>query len=312
MPPEGYATFWEHAEEFRRALIKVFSTIGIGILVSLIFYQHIFEILTWPLQYRKQTSVQEELTPIPLQRIRYTNEGKDPLLYQMPPMNRLPIESSGVEMLDNGFYRILPGGYLDIDQLAVKPHLVLLGPVEGLLSIMRISMWTGLIGTSPLWLYFILQFIAPALRESQRRFIGPFIVSSLLFMAAGFCFAFFFTIPIANGALSTLNLKFGENFWTLSNYLDYSVVLLFANGIAFELAVILFFLVHLGLLSSRRMSDSRRAVIVAIFILSAILTPPDVLSLFLLAIPLMGIYELAILYARFLKSKKKRKEKMAI
>jgi sec-independent protein translocase protein TatC len=194
--------------------------------------------------------------------------------------------------------------YQPIFQLLAWPlntqKLVLLSPSEGIRCILKTSFWIGTVGTSPIWLYYIINFIAPALNQYQRNFIPLFFFISLLFLAIGFSFAFFVTIPLANSYLGLLNQEFGENLWTLSNYLDYTITLLFANGLAFEFMVILFFLVHFGVILSKNMAESRRYVIVAIFILSAILTPPDILTQFMLALPLMGLYELAILYARFI------------
>ena len=226
----NYATFWEHVEELRKTLIKIFLIIGAGFFLSVIFYHHIFQLLTLPLQ--TQT-------------------------------------------------------------------LVLLSPVEGMRCLLKTSLWIGLVGTSPLWLYFVISFIAPALNQYHRGFIAPFFFVSLVFFALGCSFAFLVTIPLANAYLGLLNREFGENLWTLSNYLDYTIMLLFANGLACEMTVILFFLVHFGIIPWMKMAEKRRFVIVAIFILSAILTPPDVPTQFMLAIPLIGLYELAIFYARF-------------
>ena len=197
--------------------------------------------------------------------------------------------------------------YHYIFQLLMWPlqaqKLVLLSPFEGMRCLLKISLWIGLVGTSPFWLYHIVNFIAPALNRAQRYIIVPFFFVSLIFLVLGFSFAFFVTIPLANAYLALLNQEFGENLWTLSNYLDYTIMLLFANGLAFETAVILFFLVHFGFISAGKMAEKRRFVIVGIFTLSAILTPPDILTQFMLAIPLMGLYELAILYARFFNAK---------
>lgn len=238
---EVYATFWEHAEELRQCLLKVFAIIGIGIAASFIFYRSIFHFLTLPLQTMKPAQT-----------------------------------------------------------------LILISPFDGLSSMFKSCFWIGLIATSPVWAYEILRFIAPAIRPSFHRVIIPFMALSLTFFGVGLLFAFFFTIPLANAYLSSLNSEFGENLWTLSNYLDYTVLLACANGLAFETAVILFFLIQYGIISGTKMAEKRRLVIVAIFIASALLTPPDVLTQIMLAIPLMGIYELGILYARFLERKKSK------
>lgn len=180
-----------------------------------------------------------------------------------------------------------------------KNSLVILTPFEGIATLLNTCFWIGLVGTSPFWLYFIYQFVAPALEVEHRRMVIPFVFLSLLSMVFGFFVAFYLTIPLANRYLMDINSHLGTNFWSLSEYVNYTVLLLFANGLAFELSVILFFLVHYGLISQKSLKRHRKFAIICIFILSAILTPPDVLTQVLLAIPLMIIYEGAILYSRF-------------
>ncbi|MEX1013505.1 MAG: twin-arginine translocase subunit TatC [Waddliaceae bacterium] len=180
-------------------------------------------------------------------------------------------------------------------------QLVLLGPTDGLTTILKVCFWSSAAVTSPLWSLFLFQFISPALKENQRRFVIPFFITSFALLTAGILFAYHLTIPLANELLFGINQTIAENLWTLSSYLDYSLGLLFANAIAFEAFVILFFLVHLGSISHTQLKSKRRHVIVAIFTLSAILTPPDVLTQLLLAIPLTVLYEAVTLYSRLCK-----------
>lgn len=144
----------------------------------------------------------------------------------------------------------------------------------------------------------MMQFIAPALQTKERRWMVPFVVLSLIFLSLGMAFSYFITIPLANQFLSSFNSEIGVNMWTLSSYLDYTIILLLSNALAFELCVILMFLVHFRKLSAEKLISMRRYAIVSIFIASAILTPPDIFTQFMLAIPLILIYELAIIYAR--------------
>jgi sec-independent protein translocase protein TatC len=106
------------------------------------------------------------------------------------------------------------------------------------------------------------------------------------------------TIPAANSYLLLFNANLGLNLWTLSNYLDYTFLLLIGNGIAFEIGLILLFLVHLGVVSAEFLASKRRHFIVIAFILAALLTPPEVMSQILLAIPLIGLFEASIFYAK--------------
>lgn len=155
----------------------------------------------------------------------------------------------------------------------------------------------GIVISSPIWMYWLLQFIAPALRSYERNLVAPFFLLSLTFLTLGLLFAFFVAIPFANQYLTAFNAGLGDNLWTLPHYIDYTVLLLLAHALAFELCVLVLFLVHYGIFSSRAMIAKRKGVIISIFILSAVLTPPDVFTQLMLAIPLIVFYEVAILYA---------------
>lgn len=176
-------------------------------------------------------------------------------------------------------------------------YLLILGPIEGFQTVLRTCFWCGLTITSPIWIFTLLRFVHPGLRESERRLISPFLATSGLFISIGLLFAYFVTIPFANHYLYAFNNTIGQNLWTLQNYLDYTVLLLLANALAFEIAVAMLFLAHSGWLSAPWLREKRRLMILLIFILSAILTPPDVLTQLLLAFPLMALYELLIVYA---------------
>jgi sec-independent protein translocase protein TatC len=197
------------------------------------------------------------------------------------------------EIILSSLTKPLPSGY----------ELVLLSPLEGILIALKTSFWTGLFISSPVWLYVLSRFILPGLKKHEKSLILPFIAASAIFTLIGCLFAYFITIPIANQYLINFNQNIGTNLWSLGNYLDYSLFLLMANGIAFELGVIGIFAVHLQVLTAEKLTQNRRFAIVSAFIISAILTPPDILTQFLLAIPLIALYETLILYARFTKLK---------
>ena len=177
--------------------------------------------------------------------------------------------------------------------------LVILSPLEGFLSAMKVCFLVGVVATSPLWIFFFLQFINPALNLREKQLIWPFLGVSFVLITLGFLFAFFITIPAANQYLIAFNQTIGINMWSLGLYLDYTLFLLLANAFAFELGAVGFFLVHLQLISAEQLIAKRRAAIVCSFIIGALLTPPDVLTQIMLAVPLIGLYELIIIYGRF-------------
>lgn len=181
---------------------------------------------------------------------------------------------------------------------ASEQNLVLLSPLEGFMAAMKISFWLGVFLTSPVWLFLLARFFLPAMHRHERRLLIPFLVSSVILITLGVIFSLTVTIPISNTYLAAFNQGIGTNLWSLSSYLDYTLFLVLANGIAFESAVVGIFAVHLGLVSATAFSSNRRMAILGAFIIGALLTPPDVLTQLMLAIPLIALYELLALYAK--------------
>lgn len=280
------APFWDHVEELRKTLIRVIGVIAIGMALCFYNYEALFSLLTSPLEDSKKEIVRQEV-----HYERIWNDTELPMRYKLSKGELIPALPTASEAT------IEPHSYLLVESL--KPSkLLILGPIEGMLIVMKTCFWTGLAITSPLWLFLVLSFLTPALDAAHKTLLFPFLALSLLMMGLGVLFAFYCTLPVANHYLTFFNESIGENFWTLSHYLDYTVVLLLANGIAFECAVILLFLVHLNILTPDAMAKKRRHMIVGAFVLGALLTPPDVLTQVMLAVPLMVLYEAIIIYGR--------------
>lgn len=294
------APFWEHVTELRKTLIRSLIAIIGGVAICLWFYQQIFSILTWPLhQSRALTSQTKILERQEIKRERIFNLGSAPVVHViLPDAGHASYLSPGTSQIDETHYLIAPGGYVDMDSVIPNNGLVVFGPIDGMSITLKVCFWLGLVLSSPVWLYFILKFVAPALREQEWSLVMPFIGLSVLFLSTGILFAYYATIPIANQYLQLFNASIGINLWSLSHYLDFSLFLILANALAFELSLVLFFLVHLGIFSADALASKRRHMIVLAFILGALLTPPDVLTQLMLAIPLIGLYEVTILYAR--------------
>lgn len=200
--------------------------------------------------------------------------------------------------------QILEWMTLPYTALDPSPRLVLFGPLEGLGCLIKISLWIGAVAASPFWLYTLFAFIAPALGKAGRKTSLLFLILSCLSMClGGFC-AYKFTIPWANDHFFRLNMGLGENLWSLTEYIDYTLLLFFTHALLFEACALLFLLIHWGIITHLFLVQYRRAAVVLIFILSAILTPPDVLSQFFLAIPLLIVYEIATAYSQINKHHK--------
>jgi len=293
---EVYATFWGHIEELRKTLLKVAAIIIIAVLISFIFYRPLITFLTAPLgSFNKPNILREEL----LEQKRVYNHSTSNRTFTLPEEALPPFVFTGeMTPISERTYSLQPGSSISYSKTKPDSQLVLLTPLEGISTAIKMSFWIGCTVSSPLWFFVLLQFIAPALKPAEKSLIWPFVLLSILFLAGGSGFAYAISIPLANAYFSAFNADLGFNLWSLSHYLDYTLFFLLAHALAFELALFGFFAVHLGLISDKTLLAKRPFAIVTAFILGALLTPPDVITQIALALPLIILYELLILYSK--------------
>ena len=276
------AAFWDHVSDLRKTVLQAFAVLVLALVLTLYFYQGILGFFTAPL-YRDGELQKKTVTSIEI-----FNTSQAVQNYKLASDERLV--GSSLE--------IPAGKSIIVEKISPWNNLVVFGPIEGMLIALKVSFWTALVFSSPLWGFLLLRYLLPALHPAEKRALAPFLLLSALFIGGGLVLAYTVTIPLANAYLQAFNSSIGTNLWSLSNYLDYTLFLMLANAFAFELAVVALFLVHLGVLSAEFLAGKRRYAIVAAFILGAILTPPDVITQLMLAIPLILLYELTLLYAR--------------
>ena len=173
------------------------------------------------------------------------------------------------------------------------------GLTDGLMIQFSLATLVALIITIPVCLWHIWAFIAPGLHKNEKQFLLPiFIISPLLFIM-GSGFAFYVLLPFVFNFFIELNES--ANVPTvlmpaITGYLAFSIGLLKIFGLAFQLPLVMVLLNKIGLLSKQTAIKSRRYIIVGIFIIAAVLTPPDIVSQILLALPMLLLYEISLLF----------------
>lgn len=194
--------------------------------------------------------------------------------------------------------------------VSLSTPFLILGPLDGLMLIFKVCFWLSVTLTLPLWGWAWVKFILPAMKPKERLFFLPFVGFSIFFSLAGLLFAYYITLPISNTYLASLNSSIGLNAWTLENYINYTFFIYAGHAIAAELGFLLLLCTHLRLLSPEWLVEKRRLMIVVAVIIGAVLTPPDVLTQLLLALPLILLYEVTILYAKWRNRKIDRNENL--
>jgi sec-independent protein translocase protein TatC len=192
---------------------------------------------------------------------------------------------------------------------AAEPQLIATAPADPFVAYMKITLISGLIISSPWVFYQLWMFVAAGLYEHERKYVRMAVPFSTGLFVIGALFFLFAIAPICLGFF----LKFGEmigvtSMWTFQKYVSFVTMLMLVFGLAFQTPIAIFVLNRTGLVSIEAVKNSRKYVIVAIFAVAAIATPPDVVSQIALAIPLYALFELGILLSWLAERKKKKQE----
>ena len=169
---------------------------------------------------------------------------------------------------------------------------------------MKVTMLVAFLGALPVIMYQLWAFIAPGLYKHERQLILPIVTSSYILFIAGMAFAYFLVFPTVFQFMAHYNAPLGADMATdIDKYLSFAMTTFLAFGLTFEVPVVVVVLVKLGMVRINKLKEIRPYIIVGAFVIAAVVTPPDVLSQLLLAVPLCLLYELGILVARFYEPK---------
>ena len=176
------------------------------------------------------------------------------------------------------------------------PRLALLAPTEGFIVQLKISLIAGVFISSP-WIFFQLwSFVAPGLFEKERKMVLPVVFSSSLLFLVGAAFAVY-VIPLATRFFLSFTNAEVANYWSLGKFIDFELRMFLAFGVVFELPLLIYFLARFGVVTPAFLRTYRRHMYVAFLFAAAILTPPDVFTQVVLAVPLIVLYESSIFLA---------------
>jgi sec-independent protein translocase protein TatC len=187
-----------------------------------------------------------------------------------------------------------------MEKLPEGTSLIATSVVAPFMAPLKLAMIAAVFAAMPYILYQLWAFIAPGLYRHERRFAVPLLLSSILLFYVGVAFAYFVVFPLMFTFL-TSTAPVGVRMMTdMSSYLDFVLLLFFAFGVAFEVPVAVVLLAATGMVKVESLKKQRGYVLLGIFIVAAILTPPDAVSQCFMAVPMYVLYEIGILFARYL------------
>lgn len=165
-----------------------------------------------------------------------------------------------------------------------------IAPAEIFFTYVKCALLAGFIFSLPVIFWQVWAFVAPGLYANEKRFVIPFVASSTLLFAGGAAFGYTTVFPIVFDFFNSFSSDFVVSAWTMREVFSLTTRLFLAFGVAFELPLLVFFLALVGIVSARQLLSFTPYAVLIVFLLAAILTPPDVVSQLFLAIPMIGLY----------------------
>jgi len=205
--------------------------------------------------------------------------------------------------LADSLFEILAAPLMKV--MPVGGSLIFTSVAEAFFTYMKVAFIAGLILVSPFVLYQIWAFVAPGLYRHEKRYVVPFVFLGSVFFAMGIFFGYFVAIPVGFKFLLGYATDFIKPMPSMKEYLSFSIKFLLAFGLVFEFPVVLVLLAKIGVVDAKTLARQRKYAILLIFIFAAVMTPPDLISQVLMALPLIGLYELSILLSKLFGKKKK-------
>jgi sec-independent protein translocase protein TatC len=319
-PLDTTMSLGDHIEELRGRLILAITGLLIGTGICLLFGTKIIKFIEKP--YAKvffapeaKPKTEEEKTPKLIQNLfdkAYSKLADDPNTPEIEPKTeefvRKFFSQVFLELLNDPNYTVISPSS---DRKSLTRRLQILSPAAGFISYIKIALMAGLILSSPWVFYQIWMFVAAGLYAHEKRYIHTAIPFSASLFVIGALFFLFIVAPLTLKFLVKFNegiLDAWSNF-TFADYISFITMLMLVFGVAFQTPIAIFFLNRTGLVSIESLRKSRKFVILIIFVIAAMATPPDPISQVTLAIPLYCLFELGILLSLYSERKRKAQEK---
>ena len=308
-------TFLEHLEDLRWMLIKSGAALLIGMIVCLYATDKVVSILKWPLKRAALIQIGHRQKVV----VRF----RDNVLFSFEPStNRIGpldlgtnrfviVEIEPVEVGTNIFLEPRVDKNPPPDALAASAtDLMYIDPAAPFISSLHLAFFGGILLTAPFIFYFVGEFVLPALKIKEKKYLLRALGVGVGLFAAGVCFCYFIIMPRA--------LKFAELFalwmgakvpeWRAETYFGFVTKFMLGMGLGFELPVVLLALVKIGILDYKKLSAMRRYMIVINLILGALLTTPEVFTQIMMAVPLQVLYEISVWIAWYWERQEKKRQ----
>jgi sec-independent protein translocase protein TatC len=299
-------TFLEHLEDLRWTLIKSVLAVVIGVLACLSGAPWLIKVLVWPLEMAEGIQTDTETRVI-------ISLGTN-IVARMNTQEALAQGFDGVYTNSDTFLRMIPVSDGTNFVMSIQPDpqpplpsaylnsvkLSILGPAKAFKVLMQVGIYGGFVLSTPAILFFLAQFILPALHVHEKRLLYRIagVSGGLFFLGLAFCYFLILIICLSTTVTFTNWLGFSAELWTADEYISFVCWFMLGMGIAFQLPLVLLTLVHIGILSASKLSEYRSYWVIIGLVLCAFITPDgSPITLLLLFGPLHLLYEASVIIA---------------
>jgi sec-independent protein translocase protein TatC len=187
-----------------------------------------------------------------------------------------------------------------IDQLPKGASLIATSVISPFMTPFKLAFFVALFAAMPVVLYQVWAFVAPGLYRHEKRFALPLLVSSIILFYVGIAFAYFAVFPVMFQFFASTTPAGVTMMTDITSYMDFVLTMFLCFGLAFEVPVVVVLLVLTGLVKVEKLAEIRGYVLIGIFVVAAVLTPPDAISQTIMAVPMYLLYEGGLAMARLM------------
>ena len=314
-------SFLEHLEDFRWLLVKCVVTLSLGMLVCLLGANYVIGIIKWPLtQAHVSYPGTNQIVSVSFGTNHLGNYPLTPEQQQLlgtDASNRFTAVT--VEPVRLGTNQVLgwrvvddPAAVADMHRMHIE--LVNLSPAGGFFVAIQVAFYGGMLLAAPIMLFFIAEFVFPALRLKERKYVyrALFIGGGLFVVGVSFCYFVLMPVALAASQMYSQWLGLGALQWRAEEYISFVCKFMLGMGLGFELPVVILTLVKIDILSYTTLRKMWRYMIVINLVLGAVLTTPEVVTQVLMAGPLYMLYEITVWIAWYWEQPDRAKARRAL
>jgi sec-independent protein translocase protein TatC len=313
-------SFLEHLEDFRWLLIKCVVTLALSMLVCLVGANYVVGIIKWPLtQAKVRYPGTNQVVSVSFGTNHLGNYILTPEEQQSLNTGTNRFATARIDPIQIGTNQVLGWRMVDdpdarAEMARMHIDLVNLTPAGGFFVAFQVAFYGGMLLATPIMLYFIAEFVFPALRLKERKYIyrALFIGGGLFLAGVSFCYFILMPVALAASQIYSQWLGLGAYEWRAEEYISFVCKFMLGMGLGFELPVIILTLVKIDVLSYSTLRKMWRYMIVICLVLGAFLTTPEVITQILMAGPLYLLYELTVWVAWYWEQPDRGKARRAL